>query len=356
MRIAISLVLALLLLGVAGVASYAFVWRAGSITIEVEGVERQVEAGTTLSQATRDLGLQPRAGDLLDVQGDVLRAAAFPGRILLDGKSAAPGTKLAGGDFLQVVDGSDRREPSTVSYVRVRAGMPSNPQFTLARTPGEQELERGNLSGKVVPLGFHPTGPSHAPRDVALTFDDGPWSYTPRVLAVLERMHARATFFVVGRLAKDHPGLVRREYAAGMEVGSHSYSHPYQPPFDRQPHPTILREIRWGRGVLARIGPAPTLFRPPGGSFSAYVVEAAGAYGERIVLWSVDPADWRPGVTAGQIASRVLGAVRPGSIVILHDGGGDRSATVKALPRIIRGIRKRGLHLALIDPERHGPG
>lgn len=356
MRIATSLVLALLLLGVAGVASYAFVWREGRITIEVEGVERQLPAGTTLSQATRELGLQPRAGDLLDVQGNVLRSGAFPGRILLDGRAAAPEARLAGGDFLQVVDGNDRREPSTLSYVRVRAGMPANPEFTLATTPGEQELERGNISGKIVPLGFHPTGPSRAPRAVALTFDDGPWSYTPQVLAVLNRMHARATFFVVGRLAKDHPRLVRREYAAGMEVASHSYSHPYRPAFDRQPHPTILREIRWGRGVLAGIGPAPTLFRPPGGSFSPYVVEAAGAYGERIVLWSVDPTDWKPGVTAQQVASRVLGAVRPGSIVILHDGGGDRSATVRALPRIIRGIRKRGLRLALIDPGRHGPG
>ena len=356
MRIAISLVLALLLLGVAGAASYAFIRREKPITVEVEGVERQVAAGTTVSQAREQLHLQPRAGDLLDVQGDVLRAAAFPGRILLDGKTAAPGTRLADGDFLQVVDGNDRREPSTVSYVRVRAGMPANPQFTLARTPGEQELERGKLSGKIVPLGFHPTGSSRAPRAVALTFDDGPWSYTPRILAVLRRMHARATFFVVGRLAKYHPRLVRREYAAGMEVASHSYSHPYRPPFDRQPHRTILREIRWGRGVLSRIGPAPTLFRPPGGSFSPFVVEAAGAYGERIVLWSVDAADWSPGVTAGQIASRVLEAVRPGSIVILHDGGGDRSATVKALPRIIRGIRRKGLRLALIDPERHGPG
>jgi peptidoglycan/xylan/chitin deacetylase (PgdA/CDA1 family) len=108
--------------------------------------------------------------------------------------------------------------------------------------------------------------------------------------------------------------------------------------------------------VLAGLGPAPTLFRPPGGSFSPYVVEAAGSYGERIVLWSVDPMDWRLGATAAQIAQRVLGAVRPGSIVILHDGGGDRRATVRALPRIIRGIRSKGFRLVLIDPERFGSG
>lgn len=353
-RITLSIGLILLLLAVAGVASYAFVLRDDRITIRVEGVERDVSAGTTLAEAARELGLQPRAGDLLDVQGDILRPATYPGHLLLDGRRAAPGTKLASGDSLETIDGKDRREPSSISYVHVPAGMPANPEFTLARTPGEQELERGTLSGKIVPLGFHPTGPTRAPKAVALTFDDGPWQYTPQVLRVLARMHARATFFVVGRLAKAHPELVRREYAAGMEVGSHSYSHPYQPPFDRQPHPTILREIRWGRVALDGIGSAPTLFRPPGGSFSPYVIEAAGSYGERIVLWSVDPADWKFGTTAAQIVRRVLGAVRPGSIVILHDGGGDRHATVKALPRIIHGIRKKGLRLALIDPERLG--
>jgi peptidoglycan/xylan/chitin deacetylase (PgdA/CDA1 family) len=149
---------------------------------------------------------------------------------------------------------------------------------------------------------------------------------------------------------------VKREIAAGMEIGSHSYSHPYRPPFDRQPHPVIRREISWTRGVLTRIGRTPTIFRPPGGSFSPYVVETAGSYGQRIVLWSVDPTDWKPGTTSKQIVRRVLGAVEPGSIVILHDGGGDRSATATALARIIRGIRKRGLKLASIDPEGVGPG
>ena len=356
MRIAFSVLVALVLLAVAGFASYAFVWRQDRITIRVEGVERDVPAGSTLAETAAELGVRPRAGDLLDVQGDILRGGVYPGRIVLDGRAAAPTTKLVSGDSIRVRDGKDRHEPSTKYEVRVPAGMPSNPQFTLARTPGEQELERGTLSGKIVPLGFHPTGPGRAPKDVALTFDDGPWQYTPQVLAILKRMHARATFFVVGRLAKAHPELVRREFAAGMEVGSHSYSHPYRPPFDRLPHSSILREIRWGRAVLAADGVAPTLFRPPGGTFSPYVVEAAGAYGERIVLWSVDPTDWKPGSTAQQITRRVLGAVRPGSIVILHDGGGDRSATVEALPRIIRGIRKKGLHLALVDPDRLGPG
>lgn len=80
------------------------------------------------------------------------------------------------------------------------------------------------------------------------------------------------------------------------------------------------------------------------------VIEAAGAYGQRLVLWSVDPTDWKAGTTATQITRRVLRAVRPGSIVVLHDGGGDRSQTARALSAIVRWIRAKGLKLSLIDP------
>jgi peptidoglycan-N-acetylglucosamine deacetylase len=356
MRSVLVVVLVVLALVGAGAASYVLLLREQTIHVRVRGTDERVPEGTTLGEASDRFGLVPHAGDLLDVEGGVLRAAAYPGSLLVNGREASPETKLHEDDSIRVVPGVDRREPSSISYVRIAGGMPGDPQFTLARTPGTQELERGRISGKVVPRGFHATGPSRTPKAVALTFDDGPSIATPRILATLRRMHARATFFVVGRLAKVAPNVVKREIAAGMEIGSHSYSHPYRPPFDRQPHPVIRREISWTRGVLTRIGRTPTIFRPPGGSFSPYVVETAGSYGQRIVLWSVDPTDWKPGTTSKQIVRRVLGAVEPGSIVILHDGGGDRSATATALPRIIRGIRKRGLKLAPIDPEGVGPG
>jgi peptidoglycan/xylan/chitin deacetylase (PgdA/CDA1 family) len=227
--------------------------------------------------------------------------------------------------------------------------MPANPQFTLARASGA-EIERGRLSGKVDPDATHASGLWRTPQAVALTFDDGPSPDTRRILAVLRRLHVRATFFVVGRLAERYPQLVRRELAAGMGVGSHSYSHPYRTPFERLPHALILEEIKHANEVLMSLWRVPSLFRPPGGSFSDYVIDATGVYGERIVLWSVDPTDWEAGTSAKQIVRRVLGAVRPGSIVLLHDGGGDRSQTVKALPKIVRGIRAKGLKLVLVEP------
>lgn len=346
---AVPISLALAALAAAGATAYLSLWRDDAISIWVRGIREAVPNGTTLGEAAERFDLRPAAGDLLDVQGGVLRRNAFPGRLLIDGRAEPRTTQLEDGDRVRVVEGRDRREPAVRVFLRVPEGMPANPQFTLARAPGREELDRGRISGKSVYVAFHPSGHSRVPKAVALTFDDGPSRYTPRILAVLRQMHARATFFVVGYLAERYPKLVRRELAAAMGVGSHSYSHPYRPPFDRQPHARIVEEISRGKEVLASLGPAPTLFRPPGGSFSPYVIEATGAYGQRIVLWSVDPTDWRAGSTAHEIARRVLGKVRAGSIVLLHDGGGDQSETVKALPKIVRGIRKKGLKLVLIE-------
>jgi peptidoglycan/xylan/chitin deacetylase (PgdA/CDA1 family) len=339
----------LVALGSAGIAAYVLLLRAETITIRVRGMEADVPSGSSAEGAAARLGLGPAPGDLLDVQGGVIRSGAFPGLFLVDGRAVSPTRVLESGDALRTIEGSDHEEPIVILHVRVPNGMPSNPQFSLARTPGDQELARGKLSGKIAPRGFRATGPSRTPKAVALTFDDGPSPDTRKILAVLDRLHTRATFFVVGRLAEEYPGLVRRELARGMGVGSHSYSHPYRPPFDRQPRAVIVEEIARTRDVIAALGRAPTLFRPPGGSFSPYVVEATGDYGQRVVLWSVDPTDWQDGVRAGQIVRRVLGSVHPGSIVLLHDGGGNQSATVQALPRIVRGIRRKGLKLALID-------
>ena len=93
---------------------------------------------------------------------------------------------------------------------------------------------------------------------------------------------------------------------------------------------------------------APQLFRPPGGSFSQRVIDAARAVDSRVVLWDVDPMDWKRGRTPGQIVRAVLKAVRPGAIIELHDGGPNPQATLAALPRIITGIRAKGLRLVAL--------
>jgi peptidoglycan/xylan/chitin deacetylase (PgdA/CDA1 family) len=338
-----------LVLAAAGIAAGYELLRTKTIAVQVAGTDEKVDQGTTLAEAAEKFGIEPAAGDLLDVQRGVLRSNAFTGRLLVNGHVRPGTTELQENDRIGSVDGTDQVEPSTHFFQPVPGGMPSNPQFSLERTPGRQEFAKGDRSGKVALVRFDPTGPAKMPKAVALTFDDGPSRYTPRVLATLKRLHARATFFVVGNVVERYPELVKRELAAGMGVANHSYSHPYHPPFDEQPHETILSEIDRGSDVLEALGHTPTLFRPPGGSYSPYVEEATGAHGQRIVLWSVDPEDWNAETTTKQITKRVLGAVKPGSIVLLHDGGGDQMRTVKALPAIVRGIRDKGLKLVVIQ-------
>ena len=317
-----------------------------SVTVVVEGRSRSVPAGLTVGQALGRLGLSA-AGDLLAVDHSVLRKRAYPPRVLVDGQPAPATRRLQRGDRVTVVRGRTRIEPVTRVTQLLAASRPGSPIRWLAAGPAQAVLDRGKLSGRAVPVAFHPAPGSPGPLAVALTFDDGPWPHTTeQILAILTHRQAVATFFVVGRQAQRYPELVRRELAAGMAVGSHSYSHPQS--FDRLPVAHIRAEITRGRRTLQPLGVRPVGFRPPGGAASATVLTTAQELGDRTVLWSVDPADWQPGVTSHQLVQRVLTAVRPGAIVLLHDGGGDRSATVAALPAIIDGLRRLGLTLTVV--------
>ena len=342
-----------LVAAVAVLMTWALVGRNGrsTLTVTIAGQTTHVADGTTLAEAVATFGLHPKVGDLLDVYGNVLRPAVVPPGLLLNRRVAPGRTRLRGGDLIDVADARNRREPVRREILHDPGGIPDDPQFTLARTPGTQVVVEGVLSHKVV-VTFQPSGGRQTvERAVALTFDDGPSPrFTPAILSRLRRLHVPATFFVVGYLADLYPALVRRELRAGMSVGNHSFNHPEVPPFGELPQQLLEDEISLGSQSLSRIGVEPRLFRPPGGSSSPAVVRTVEMSGERVVLWSVDPADWHPGVTAQQIVQQVLKAVRPGSIVILHDGGGDRSATVAALPAIVRGIRHRGLRLVAIAP------
>lgn len=316
----------------------------GRLTVHLPQRDVTVARGTTLAK----LDVHAPAGNLLAVDGSVLRAGVYPGQVEVNGKLAAGSTKLHDGDTVSVVRGTDHTERTVKIVTRVPGGEYADPQFFLVHTPGKQVEIRGAVSRKLVSVTFQPAGKATRERAVALTFDDGPSpDYTPRILDTLKRLHVKATFFVIGYLADEYPSIVRREKRLGMTVGNHSYNHPLVPAFDQLPSKLLDDEIALGAASLGNAGVTPTLFRPPEGSFSSSVVKAAHAQGERVVLWSVDPRDWA-GIGTAEIVRNVLSSVRPGSIVILHDGGGDRTATLKALPAIIKGIRKRGLRLAAV--------
>lgn len=184
---------------------------------------------------------------------------------------------------------------------------------------------------------------------VYLTFDDGPHPvWTPRVLDALARHGAAATFFVLGQNAAVYPGLVARLVDAGHDVGNHTFDHASLDRVDRE---AFIAEVRdTDRAILAaageRAGPIACL-RPPYGAVDERTRALAAELGKTIALWSVDPQDWRrPG--AEQIASHLLANARPGAILLLHDGGGNREQTVAALETVLAELSARGYAFALL--------
>jgi peptidoglycan-N-acetylglucosamine deacetylase len=183
-------------------------------------------------------------------------------------------------------------------------------------------------------------------RDVALTFDDGPGPYTRKILAVLRKTHAPATFFVIGEWAHRYPQFVRAEARAGFEVGDHTDTHTFM---SLLPEPLQRAQIVDAGDAIQQAGaPFPRLWRPPYGAFNAATLQILRPLRMLMVLWTVDTSDYaRPGVH--RIWYTALSGARPGAIILMHDGGGDRSETVAALPRIIASLRRRRFRLVTIS-------
>jgi len=180
---------------------------------------------------------------------------------------------------------------------------------------------------------------------VALTFDDGPLSpSTPQILAILKEKDVKATFFVVGERVKQFPALVRQEVAEGHEVGSHTFSHPK---LTIQSKKQIANEIISTEKVISEVAPQPNLFRPPGGFYNDTILQLARDRGYLIILWSIDTDDWRyPPV--GDIVNSAIKDIKPGSIILLHDGKYP-SSTPEALGFIIDSLKSRGYEFVTVS-------
>lgn len=184
---------------------------------------------------------------------------------------------------------------------------------------------------------------------VALTFDDGPDPrYTPRILEILDRYQARATFFILGTQAEAYPDLLRDIVRRGHEVGTHGYRHV---DLTKLKPETVAAELKRADDLIAAAtGRRPRDLRPPYGFINQNVLNEAGKLGYRIILWTDehDPRDWkRP--AAGEIARRSLDRAEKGMILLLHDSGGNREQTVRALPIILERLRDQGYQVVTVD-------
>lgn len=173
---------------------------------------------------------------------------------------------------------------------------------------------------------------------IALTFDDGPSeTLTPQLLKILADRHIKATFFLIGQNVQAHPEIVKEEVAEGHAVGSHTWSHPN---LGIMPDDKVREELqRTDDAIFKAAGVHPQMLRPPYGSLAhAQRVWIRKEFGYKIVFWSVDPLDWKnPG--ADVVASRILAAVKPGSIILSHD---IHAGTVQAMPQVIDALLAKG--------------
>lgn len=179
-----------------------------------------------------------------------------------------------------------------------------------------------------------------AVKHVALTFDDGPTQYTRPIFEILKNAGVPATFFMLSDQVQANADLVREMTAAGMQIGSHSRNHPHLPGVDVWGQ---RDQIGGSTQVINSVaGPgAVSCFRPPYGEADAVTQQVVTENGLAIAKWSVDTRDWqKPPFTT--IIQRVQSSVRDRSVVLMHDGGGDRTATIAALPWVIQWLKDQG--------------
>lgn len=186
-------------------------------------------------------------------------------------------------------------------------------------------------------------------REVWLTIDDGPDPHdTPDILDLLARHHAKATFFVIGKKARQHPELCRRIVEEGHSLGNHSFSHP-SGGWWALPGPLVRREIAQAQeAIIEASGQAPRFFRSPVGMNNLWVHPAAERLGLRVSGWSAAGGDGCPAAPS-QIVARIRRQLAPGAIVLLHESGGSRHRAL-TLSRMLECLDREG-YRCVLPPE-----
>lgn len=277
------------------------------------------------------------AGDRIDF------SSAMEGLLNIGGRSlagltanAAVGSQFDAGNNIRFSDGhlqidinGDHQFTAAADFDISLGGTVSSVKFDAAA----DEFLLGDVSAK---------------KKIALTFDDGPdATYTPQVLALLQKYAAHATFFQIGEdTAAADPALVNALVAAGNLVEDHTFTHADLPTL---PDAALFAELqRTQSSLFAVTGRDTMFFRPPYGNFNAHVEAVGSALGMQMALWTTDTNDWAmPGVNA-IVQSALTGAADNG-IILMHDGGGDRSQTIAALDRIIPTLQAQGYDLVTLD-------
>lgn len=368
----IALVVAIALLVTIASCVSSRVADAQTVTLTVNGAQREVGGSQDIA-ALLASGVQTMPGDLLAVDGSVLeQGAGYPATVEVDGTIQTDyATKLADGADVRLSRGGDIMEPSRQEersraivgevrgngpvHVRTQEGRAGKERVTVGETSGAVVVDEVIDEGEpAVYEGLYVN--TDGEKVIALTFDDGPLAdYTPQVLDILKENDAKATFFTIGTNVEraGASDIVKRTADEGHQVCTHSYDHAagsgqgvnmaYMTAEEQ------VAEVQRGQDALrAVIGDSTsTVFRAPGGNFPAEVWGNVAGLISAEIGWNVDTSDWESG-SADAVASTIM-AAKPGDIVLMHDGGGNRTATVEGLRKALPELKKQGYRFVTVD-------
>ena len=364
---------AALIVGLAVIAAFVgggiLFWTHRSVRLTVNGSEEKVRVGTTLDGLYDELGISTKAGNYIAVDGQLIEEEkGYAYTASVDGKKLtrrqANEYRVRGGETVEFADGGDRMEKYDTEYREVQPklifeGSWGSVSFVKQwGKMGTLEMRTGKESGRTAEgkwveemqdciVTTKNIEPADGKKLVALTFDDGPAStYTEEYLRILDEHGAKATFFNLSENEGELPELARKVAESGNQICSHTYRHQQLSTLGKE---DLLFEITSAHDSIKSIaGVDTTVIRPPYGDFNQNCWLLSGGTISASVIWNQDSLDWSlPGSDA--IVQNALAGVQSGSVILMHDGGGDRSQDLDALPQIIERLQADGYQLVTLS-------
>ena len=344
-------------------------WLNRTVNVNVNGSSTEVRVNATLADVLQASGFTPQPGDLISVGGNVLEegaGATFSASVNdqeLD-EDQLNDFRAKGSERIEFGDGADVTEPSheeeretqpkmepyervgAITYVaqwpKVGKGV-----YTVGDVSGESVLKEETQPVQNLVIESTNPEPEDGSKVVAITFDDGPSSYTQRYLDILDKYGIKATFFCLGPAAEANPELIQAIKNQGSQIASHTKSH--GDPLSMLDADTLRSEISDAfASIEGAGGGATTVIRPPYGDFNNDTWLKSNGTLSASVIWNLDSEDWTlPGADA--IVSNCTNGAYSGAIILMHDGGGNRDQDLEALPKIIENLQGQGYKFVTIN-------
>ncbi len=228
----------------------------------------------------------------------------------------------------------------------LKVAIPTNQANSKSQPPAKVENLTFTVPAKYQAKTVYKIQPSNKEKVIALTIDDGPGpKTTAEMLDILKQNDVKATFFWVGSALQENPEIAKRVVAEGHAIGNHTWHHWYR----NMDEATAKSEIERTNDLIYKTtGVKTSFFRPPGGYLNNGLATYAKSKKNSVVMWSVTSADTDPRAKYQVFIKNVIRDAKPGAIVLMHDGGGNRERTVKALPEIINGLKQQGYRFVTV--------